>query len=447
VAFTVGLLRDSAYPGPADQKRLWQSIQVTISNTQVIAFTLPEKFAPFLDYTSFGLLPQHLLSDVTAGKLSELDFNRQPVGSGPFRFSNWIVESGRPTGVVLSASPDNYERSLLNQVQFNFYADPAAAMAAYQNGVVLGVSRLDGAQVKTALQLPQLGLHTSILPEYSLIYLNQSDPATPFFKEKKVRQALLAGLNRREMAADILGGQAVLANSPIVPGSWAYNSELPIVEYNPQAAVSLLENSGWVFPEGALPGTESYVRQKDGVPLAFTLITPDDPVHVALAESARQTWTPLGIKVEVTPVDPAVIRSAYLEARAFQAALVDFNLAGTPDPDPYPFWHETQAESGQNYSGFKDRLTSEYLEQARITADITARARLYQSFQSRFADQVPALLLCYPVYNYAVDTKVNGVQIGPLTQPSDRFNTLARWYLITLSVIVEQPNRAPTPTP
>jgi peptide/nickel transport system substrate-binding protein len=371
--------------------------------------------------------------------LPDLDFNLRPIGSGPFGFSSWKVESNRPTGVVLAPAADNYRPPWFNEVQFNFYPDAAAALAAYQDGEVHGVGRLDEAQVRTALRLPQLGLYTSVLPEYALIYLNHNEPTLPFFKEKRVRQALLAGLNRRAMVADILSGQAVVANSPIVPGSWAYHPNLPIVEYNPQAAISLLESAGWVFPEGALPGTDTYVRQKDGVPFAFTLVTPDNPVHVALAEAARQTWASLGVRVEVTPVDPARLRSEFLEARAFQAALVDFNLTGTPDPDPYPFWHETQAESGQNYGGFKDRLTSEYLEQARITADITARARLYQSFQSRFADQVPALLLYYPVYNYAVDTKVNGVQIGPLTQPSDRFNTLAQWYLITRRVIVENP--------
>jgi peptide/nickel transport system substrate-binding protein len=102
-------------------------------------------------------------------------------------------------------------------------------------------------------------------------------------------------------------------------------------------------------------------------------------------------------------------------------------------------------ESGQNYSGYSDRLTSELLEQARITTDLAQRARLYQRFQSRFADQVPALLLYYPVYNYAVDTKVNGVQIGPLTEPSDRFSHIAEWYIVTRRVIVPQAGATATP--
>ncbi len=454
VAFTVALLQDPAYPGPADVGRLWQSVKVQVVNPQTIAFTLPEPFAPFLDYTAIGLLPEHLLSGASASNLTHLDFNLKPIGSGPFAFSRWLTEGSRVAGVALTAFPAYAgPRPLLSEVQFKFYPDEASAFAAYQQNPdqVLGLGRLGEAQMAEALKMPQLGLYTSVLPEYTLIFLNLQNDELPFFKEKKVRQALLYGLNRQTIVSDILKGQAVVANSPVLPGSWAYNSNSPVVKYDPQTAASLLESAGWVLPEGTVAGTDGYIRQKNGVPLRFTLITPNDPVHVAVAKAAQATWAPLGVRADVTPVDPAALRSQYLEPRprVFQAILVDLSLAGTPDPDPYPLWHQTQVESGQNYSGLDDRVISQFLEQARITTDINTRAALYRSFQSRFADQIPALLLYYPVYNYAVDTKVSGVRVGPLTDPSDRFNTLSEWYLITRRVSVEQPGggTAATATP
>lgn len=442
VAFTVKLLQDTAYPGPADVSRLWQSVEVKVINPQVIELTLPEPFAPFLDYTTIGLLPKHLLSGVSAANLANSDFNLKPVGAGPFKFKDLRIEGENISSLSLSAFADYAgEKPLLNQVQFNFYADAASAFAAYQAGKVLGLGWLGEPEREAAFKQPQLGLYTSVLPEYSLIFMNLRSDELPFFQEKKVRQALLLGLNRQAIVADILKGQAVVANSPVLPGSWAYNQNLSTIRYDPDTAADLLESAGWVFPEGAVSGTDTYVRQKGGVSFSFTLITPDDPVHRAIANSAQATWAKIGVKVEVSPVDPATLRTEYLEPRAFQAILVDFNFSGTPDPDPYPFWHETQAESGQNYGGFNDRILSELLEQARITDDIGTRARLYQSFQSRFADQTPALLLYYPVYNYAVDTKVGGVQIGPLTDFSDRFSSLAQWYIVTRRVIVEQPGK------
>jgi len=134
--------------------------------------------------------------------------------------------------------------------------------------------------------------------------------------------------------------------------------------------------------------------------------------------------------------------SAYLEPRAFQAALVDLNFSRTPDPDPYPFWHQAQITGGQNYAKWDDRQASEYLEQARIEVDIEERTRLYNNFQVRFASELPSLPLFYPIYNYAVDEQVQGVTMGPLYDPSDRLVTAPQWFLLA--------GRAPaenTPTP
>ncbi len=435
VAFTLGLLQDPAYSGGADVGKLWQSVKVNVVSAQIIELTLPEPFAPFLDYTSVGLLPRHLLSGVTAATLSQQTFNQKPVGSGPFTFGHWLRSEGASRGgLVLNAFADYYGPApKLGQIQFNFYADAAAAFKAYEDGKVLGISRVEAPQLAEVLsgeKTPNLALYTAPLPEYSLIYLNLQGTDLPFFKDKRVRQALLRDLNREAMVADILKGQALVANSPILPGSWAYNPNLPAIPYSPDEAASLLSTAGWNLPEGAVAGTPSYVRQRDGVPFQFTLIAPDDATHLAVAHAAQTNWAALGISVTVTAVEPSVLQSQYLVPRAFQAVLVDLSFAGTPDPDPYPLWHETQAESGQNYGGFSDRVTSEYLEQARTTLDLETRARRYQSFQSRFVDQTPALLLYYPVYNYAVDASVEGIRIGPLTEPSDRFNSLASWYLV-----------------
>jgi peptide/nickel transport system substrate-binding protein len=450
VAFTVSLLQAPDYPGPADVGRLWQSVQVRVVNAQTLEFKLPEPFAPFLDYTTLGILPQHLLTGTPAGALPAADFNTRPVGSGPFAFDSFLLDGERVKGVALKAFPDYYgPRPLLNRIEFYFYPDTAAAFAAYQAGSVLGVSRLGAGEMPTALSQPALGLYTALLPEYSLIFMNERSDDLPFFKEKKVRQALLTGLNRQAMVANLLGGQAVVATGPVLPGSWAYNSSLTAVAYDPEAAVSLLEAAGWTLPEGAVAGTDTYVRQKNGVPLRFTLLTPDDAVHQAIAAQAQANWAQIGVRADVASVAAATLLSDYLQPRAYQAVLADLNLAGTPDPDPYPLWHETQAESGQNYSGYADRITSEILEQARLATDLNQRAELYRKFQSRFSDQTPALLLFYPVYNYAVDAKVNGVQVGPLTEPSDRFSTLGQWYLVTRRVIVQQAGGelVATPTP
>ena len=184
------------------------------------------------------------------------------------------------------------------------------------------------------------------------------------------------------------------------------------------------------------------IRVKDGVPISFTLYTNNNPLQVALAEAVAKQWQEIGVQASVVPVQ-AGLRSNYLEPRNYQAALIDVQLPS--DPDPYPFWHETQADPpGQNYSQFRDRDVSEVLEQARRTNDQAQRLNLYHKFQEMFREKTPGILLYYPVYNYGISEKVRDVQIGPIAVSSDRFRTLPDWYVITRRVIQ---NKAPVEAP
>ena len=82
VIYTVKLLQDPEFPGPSDIGRLWRSVEVDRVDDYTVRFVLPEPYAPFLDYTTIGILPAHLLEDVSAAELSQSDFSKRPVGTG-----------------------------------------------------------------------------------------------------------------------------------------------------------------------------------------------------------------------------------------------------------------------------------------------------------------------------------------------------------------------------
>ena len=274
----------------------------------------------------------------------------------------------------------------------------------------------------------------------SMILMNLDNPQVKFFQDVNVRKALMQGLNRQGMIDTLQSGQAILADGPIIPGTWAYYDGIEHYSYNPNQAISVLREAGYTIPAA---GGETRTST-DGTALSFELLFPEDQVHVALANAIKRDWAALGVQVTLTPLAYDQLVSEHLDNRNYQAALVDLNLSQTPDPDPYPFWHQTQISSGQNYSKWDDRQASEYLEQARITTDIAERTRLYNNFQVRWSQELPALPLFYPVYTYAVSTDVHGVSIGPILEPSDRFNHVTDWYLITSR---STGTETPTPNP
>jgi peptide/nickel transport system substrate-binding protein len=220
----------------------------------------------------------------------------------------------------------------------------------------------------------------------------------------------------------VLNGQAVIANGPILPDTWAYYDQVEPVAFDADGARAALEKAGYTLGETGL-------ENKDGVAVAFTLLHPDDAQHTAIAEAIQKNWSALGIQVtlEALPYDELV--SSRLANRDFQAALAEINLSSTPDPDPYPFWDQAQSADGQNYGQWENRAASTYLEEARTSVDPATRTRLYQNFQVLFAQELPALPLFHPVYTYAVDASVQGVRMGPMFEPSDRYASVGAWFL------------------
>ncbi len=390
VIFTIDLLKSSSL-FPQDVKELWKQIQVKRLNDKNLKFTLPEPFAPFLDYATFGILPKHLLASTPPDQLASAPFNINPVGTGSYKFDHLLVDAGSITGVVLTANDKFYgDKPYIQQVVFRFYPDAKAAFDAFQEGEVLGVSDITPQVLPQALQDPNLSLYTSQLPELSIIFLNLNNSEVPFLQNANVRRALMLGLNRDYLVGNFLKGEAVVADSPVLPGSWAHYDGVEHLGYDPEGAVKLLKDEGYVIP--ASGGT---VRAKDNVALNFTLVHPDDAVHTEIARAIQQEWLQIGVQINLQGAPYDQIIATYLAPRTYQAAFVDLNLSRTPDPDPYPFWHQSEASGGQNYSQWNNQAASEYLEQARTESDFTERTRTLPQFPGRVPEGVaiaPALL-------------------------------------------------------
>jgi peptide/nickel transport system substrate-binding protein len=433
VFFTIQLLSDDVVPLPDDVKSLWQAVEVEALHDHMVQFRLTEPYAPFMDYLGFGILPQHLLGNLNPEQIVDADFNLNPIGSGPYQFEYFLAENNQIAGLVLSAFPDYYgEPPFIDQIIFRYYPDANSALRAYRADEVMGISQVTNDILAACLQEPDLNIYTGRLPQITMIFLNLDNPEVSFFQDENIRLAMLRGLNRQRIIDTLLNGQAIIADGPVFPESWAFYPDINRVEYDPEVAINMLIDEGFTIPaEGGS------VRSREDEYFAFSMLYPDNDQHRELAEAIRGDWSRLGIEVQLEPVAYQELISDYLDQRIYQAVLVDLNLAFTPDPDPYPFWHQSQITGGQNYAKWDDRRASEYLEHARVTLDLEKREWMYHNFQVRFVQEMPALPLFFPVYTYAVDSRVQGVSMGPLFDTSDRLATVTRWFLRAEQTITE----------
>jgi peptide/nickel transport system substrate-binding protein len=425
VAFTVGLIKSENALIPADLRKFWSEITVNVLNKNQIQFALPESFSPFLDYLSFGILPEHLLGGLTLDGIIDHPFNLAPIGSGPFKFDRLLITDNKISGVVLRASETYYGgKPFLEEVVFKYFPTVDDAWSAYKGGDVEGLSSISGDILDEVLVDPNLNLYSAPEPTLTMIFLNLDNSKVKFLQEPNFRKALLMAINRQSLISQFYAGQAVVVDGPILPGNWAYYADLARVEYSPEFAQQELTKLGYTIAEDGFTLTSS-----DGATIQLELLCPDTELHQMIAERIKDDWSSLGLQVDliIKPYDEVI---ADLESRDYQAALIDIDLSGSPDPDPYPFWAQSQIQSGQNYSQWDNRTASEYLEQARISLITSDRERLYRNFQVIFQQELPSLPLFSPIFNYAVTSKLKGISLGPFYNMSDRFYTISSWYIL-----------------
>jgi peptide/nickel transport system substrate-binding protein len=418
VVFTIETVQDPAFDGDPNLKSVFEGVSVEALDSRTVIFELSQPFAPFLSHLTVGILPEHLLEDVSVAGMGDTAFNQQPVGAGPYR----LLELVEDHASLDAFEAYHLEAPYIEHVELRFQRDDAALYSALTSRAI------DGALFRPGLGIDQIAaidddgtlvrrtLHGT---SYTLVYLNQRSGV---FRDDAVRRALQLGLDRNALIQQTLAGQSLALDSPLASGLWAYSPDANAYRFDAPAANALLDDAGW-----ALDGD---VRANDGDELRFTLATSDDPEQVAVAEELARQWTELGAQAEVQVHSPTQFVNGVLLAREFDAALV--TIEPGPDPDLYPIWHSSQVlGEGRNLSSYSNLDVDRLLEEARLSTSTAQRAALYRSFQALFAETAPAVLLYTPAYQYVVDERVRGLSPGLLFDLSSRFTDIHRWYVET----------------
>ena len=451
VVYTMSVLRQPDFPGPTELGEFWRTVETEKLGDHLVRFRLTQRLGRFLDMLRIGILPAHALQGTGAAQLASHPFNLSPIGTGPYQLEALRVSDGAIAAVDLRVAPNYRQRPqgqagyALDRVRFILFDDFATAREALAQGLVDGLVAGERQERKPLLNVAGVVPYTQIQPDLGVIIFNWQQDETAFFREQRLRVALEVGVDRSSVVERNLLNEAVRADSPIMPGSWAYLADLPWPPHNPGEARDLLarayeraqETTAEATPEAdstAEVSAELTAESTEAAPPSsgtlfdFDILAPDDPALVALAQEIATQWSQYGLGVTVTPADDVTFQ-ARLESGDFDAALVELALGDSADPDVYEFWHEGQYQTGKNYGGASDRRVSEALEKARQEVSGVNRVAYYQQFQRDFVDRAIAIPLYYPLFTYAIADDVEGVQLGFIGSPADRFRNIRDWVL------------------
>lgn len=425
VAYTMGLLSDAAFDGLPEIGAFWRTVETTALSDRIVRFRLTQPLAPFLTALTIGLLPEHALRGTTAEDLARHPFMLTPIGTGPYQLEAVRADEGlRITEVSLQRSSLYRPRYVgqplpqIERISFKLYPTDDEAFAALQRGDV-DAFLVHRTQRAAALALPNVNIYTTFAPTVGVLVYNWNEPeGTRFFTELRARLALMRGLDRVGPVEAALSGQAVVADSPFLPNSWAYTANIRYPEVNPSEALALLSGANIITPDTT---TEESNRLH-----SLRLIVLEDPALLNLANQIAVQWSQLRLAVTVEALTADVYNRRLAEAD-FEAAIVE--LPQGADPDPFAYWHAGQSPDGKNWGGVNDDRLSDLIERARRDPNGINRAVLYRQFQELFMDRAIAIPLYYPLFSYAVHSRVDGVQLGFISTPSDRFRSIGLWTL------------------
>ena len=350
--------------------------------------TYKQPFSPGLATWGMGIIPKHLLEkeDINITK-----FNRRPVGTGPFRFIEWVSDEK----IVVEANPKYFEgRPNLDRIIYRIIPEPSLSeMELLTQGV--DYYSVFPHQLRRMKEVPFLKMYSQPTLSYTYIGYNLKNP---LFQDKHVRQALTYATNREEIVQYVLYGLGTVATGPFPNHLWYANPKVKPIPYDPKKARQLLAEAGWKDTDG------DGILDKDGKPFLFRLITNSgNEIRKDVGVLVQRQLREVGIDVKFELYEWSVFLKNFINAKAFDACILGWGLS--PDPDDYQIWHSSQIEKGFNFVSYKNSEADLLWEEGRKEYDVEKRKQIYWRIHELMAEDQPYTFLYVPLGNSALQRK------------------------------------------
>ncbi len=426
IVYTIMLTQNPAIKSP--HRADWDGVQVSAPDPKTVVFKLPHAYAPFIENTTLGILPKHLWEGISAEEFPFSPLNTHPVGSGPYKVANVETDS---TGAATRYDLVPFNRStlagsFLGRISFVFFRNEDELIKGLNNGKVDAAAGITPAQL-SELKRDDLAVLQAPLPRTFGVFFNQNHSSV--LADASVRAALDKAVDKQAIVKDVLGGYGSTLSGPIPTGILPGVS-VPIATSTnfADAAKAQLSSGGWKFDEAV--GVWTKKSGKTSEELSLTLATADEPELVATANKVAEMWRAAGVKVTVQVYPISEFNTEVLRPRSYDAVLFGEVVGRTLDL--YAFWHSSQRnDPGLNLAMYTSSKADSLLTQARASTDSVERKKLYADFMSTIEKDHPAVFLYAPSFIYVVPKDLQGIKLGALTTPAERFLNAYAWYTQT----------------
>jgi peptide/nickel transport system substrate-binding protein len=389
VAFTYNAIMNPA--NPVVVRSGYPDIEtVTTPDEWTVVARYKKLYAGYREHFNH-ILPEHVFTGDTV--IDKKDFNRAPIGTGPFKFKSWA--SG--DNIALERNPNYREKDkpYLDGLIFKITPSREAAVQAFKVGEIDIIWNLAEANLPEFQAMQDAFLQAEPSPRVERLILNASCPSGlqqgdpkcphPVLGDLKVRQAVELAIDKKAIVDKLLFGKTTVASS-VIPLGW-FAPTLQTGEHNPTRARQLLEEAGWN------PAADG-IRTKDGVRARIEYsTTTGDRLREQTQQVIQEQLKAVGIEVEIKNSPSAVLLGTWADSapRArgnFDMAMWTTNADLDPQSHLHNYFHGSQVpteqtRSGRNYHRVIDAELDRALDAAGSTIDEAARKAAYKNVADR----------------------------------------------------------------
>lgn len=376
----------------------------------------------YLDQFQWGILPRHATGDPSA--MGTWEFNRAPVGTGPFRLAEWRTGDR----IVLERNPQARESATprLDRLVFLVVPSEETRAAMMQRGDA-DVMLWPGSNLRDVWDAtPGVTLDTA--PEIWIMrmFLNLGERGNPvegqaphpILGDLRVRQALAYGIDYDLIIDDLALGRVLRATSPFQLG-W-YACDVDGYAYDPERAAALLDEAGWVLGSDGVRVAQGAANAPDGTRLSLEMVGYSgfrllEQTMLVLQDLYRD----LGVEVNVRTVEQSVLFGGWSDRAArkigdYDILVYDTGTGINPQLHVFDLLHssriprEENEGAGGNYARWSNATADALLESAGTSPDLGERRAAYCEVAELVNEEVPQIFLYQFAGGNAYATRLKG---------------------------------------
>ena len=316
------------------------------------------------------------------------DFGHNPVGTGPFKFKEYIVGQH----VTVERNPDyNWGPTPLRTgppqvktVVFRILADPGTRFNALKTGKIQlapNINPQDIQSIKSDSTFKVYNVASTGMPWNIMVNATKAPTDDPL-----VRQALEYATDQATIIKTLYFGLYTAADSVYTPLTPGYDpATQALYKYDPAKAGALLDQAGWTKGSNGM-------RQKNGQALKLSFINISGFGFDGISQLMQSQFKDVGIAVDISDQSFPAVADAYNRG---DHHLADFFYY---DVDPYftrALFGCDQIAHGFNWEHYCNPDLTAMIDKANATPDNNARTALYK----QIGQIIMKAAVIIPIYN------------------------------------------------